>query len=129
MTITLTPEHERIIQAQLATGQFRSVEDVLEKVLAPLKSQAAEEATMDGGAKARAAAERIRQLRKGVTLDRPAGMSLRTRDLQASLPPARTLLRLSYIGVCSEYVNGSNCFGFVFSSRPLPLELASFRKN
>ena len=39
MTITLTPEHERIIQAQLATGQFRSVDDVLEKVLAPFKPQ------------------------------------------------------------------------------------------
>ena len=36
MTITITAEHERIIQAQLAIGQFRSVEEVLDKVLAPL---------------------------------------------------------------------------------------------
>jgi Arc/MetJ-type ribon-helix-helix transcriptional regulator len=77
MTITLTPEHERIIQAQLATGRFRSVEEVLEKVLAPLKSQASDEATIDEKGKARAAAERIRELRKGVTLERPQGMSLR----------------------------------------------------
>lgn len=77
MTITLTPEHERIIQAQLETGEFRSVEEVLEKVLAPLKSHASDEATMDDRAKAQAAAERLRQLRQGVTLDRPKGMSLR----------------------------------------------------
>ncbi len=77
MTITLTPEHERIIQDQLATGQFRSVEDVLEKVLAPLESKTFEEATLEEKAKAQAAAERIRELRQGVTLDRPEGMSLR----------------------------------------------------
>ena len=77
MTITLTPEHERIIQAQLASGQFRSVEEVLEKLLAALKSPASDEATISKEAKARAAAERIRELRKGVTLERPNGMSLR----------------------------------------------------
>jgi Arc/MetJ-type ribon-helix-helix transcriptional regulator len=77
MTITLNPEHERIIQAQLASGQFRSVEEVLEKALAPLKSQASDKATVDKEATARAAVERIRELRKGVTLDRPKGMSLR----------------------------------------------------
>jgi len=42
MTITLTPEHERIIQAQLATGQFRSVDEVLDTVLAPLKPKSPE---------------------------------------------------------------------------------------
>jgi Arc/MetJ-type ribon-helix-helix transcriptional regulator len=77
MTITLTPEHERIIQAQLATGEFRSVDEILEKALAPLKPHSADEPTPDDRAKARAAAERIRQLRQGVTLERPEGMSLR----------------------------------------------------
>ena len=76
MTITLTAEHERIIQAQLATGQLRSVEEVLDKVLSSLKP-ARPDVTADDGAKAQAAAERIRELRKGVTLDRPEGMSLR----------------------------------------------------
>jgi len=76
MTITLSPEHERIIQAQLATGQFRSVEEVFEKVLAPLKPQASA-ATIDEKGKAHAAAERIQDLRKGVTLERPEGISLR----------------------------------------------------
>lgn len=77
MTITLTAEHERIIQAQLATGQFRSVEEVLDKVLSPLKPARPALTAEDGAAKAQAAAERIRELRKGVTLDRPEGMSLR----------------------------------------------------
>jgi hypothetical protein len=77
MTITLTPEHERIIQAQLATGKFQSVEEVLDKVLAPLRPPASSEGAADDRMKAQAAAERIRQLRKGVTLDRPEGMSLR----------------------------------------------------
>lgn len=77
MTITLTPEHERIIQAQLATGLFRSVDEVLDKVLAPLKPPDLESAKEDALAKAQAAAERIRELRQGVTLDRPPGMSLR----------------------------------------------------
>jgi Arc/MetJ-type ribon-helix-helix transcriptional regulator len=75
MTITLTPEHERIIQAQLATGQFHSVEEVLDKALAPLKPQSP--GATDDTAKAQAAAESIREIRKGVTLDRPEGMSLR----------------------------------------------------
>ncbi len=77
MTITLTPEHERIIQAQLATGQFRSVDEVLDTVLAPLKSQNSETLEEEQVAQAQAAAESIRELRKGITLDRPEGMSLR----------------------------------------------------
>ncbi len=77
MTIILTPEHERIIQAQLATGEFRSVEELLEKLLAPLKPQTSEETTREDRAKAQAAAKRIGHLRQGVKIDRPGGMSLR----------------------------------------------------
>jgi len=77
MTITLTPEHERIIEAQLATGQFRSVDEVLDTVLAPLKLPSPETPDEEQAAQAQAAAERIRELRKGVTLDRPEGMTLR----------------------------------------------------
>ncbi len=76
MTIVLTPEHERIIRAQLATGQFRSVEEILDSVLAPFKTQSAIGAS-DNSTNAQNAAERIRELRKGVRLDRPEGMSLR----------------------------------------------------
>lgn len=77
MTITLTPEQERIIQAQFATGQFRSVDEVLDKALAPLSQQALTCTVSGDTTKAQAAAEQIRTLRKDVTLDRPKGMSLR----------------------------------------------------
>lgn len=77
MTITLTPEHERIIEAQLASGQFRSVDEVLDMVLAPLRQQSFDITDEDKKTKAQTAAKRIRELRKGVTLDRPEGMSLR----------------------------------------------------
>ena len=77
MTITLTPEHERIIQAQLASGKFHSVEEVLDQVFAPLKAQGSSTTPMDDTKKAQTAAERIRELRRGVTLDRPPGVSLR----------------------------------------------------
>jgi len=75
MTITLTPEQERIIQAQIASGRFRSVDEVLDQVLSFLKPQASEVPEQDE--RAQAAAERIRTLRRGVRLDRPSGMSLR----------------------------------------------------
>jgi Arc/MetJ-type ribon-helix-helix transcriptional regulator len=78
MTITLTPEHEGIIQAQLASGQFHSVDEVLDRALAPLRTSVVPEfSEEERKAKARAAVERILELSKGVTLDRPAGMSLR----------------------------------------------------
>ena len=36
MTIELKPEHQRIIQQQLATGRYRSVEEVLDTALSKL---------------------------------------------------------------------------------------------
>ena len=36
MTIELKPEHERIIEQQLATGNFKSVDEVLATALASL---------------------------------------------------------------------------------------------
>ena len=36
MTVELKPEHERIIQEQLASGQFKSVDEVLTIALASL---------------------------------------------------------------------------------------------
>ena len=77
MTITLTPEHERIIEAQIAAGQFHSVEELLEQALTPFKQSRPETAAEEKTAQAQAAAERIRELRKGVTLERPEGMTLR----------------------------------------------------
>ncbi len=79
MTITLRPEHERIIEAQLASGKFRSVDEVLEYYLTPVSADVPDEMIPEEKRKERAyaAAERIRELRKNVTLDRPKGMSLR----------------------------------------------------
>lgn len=57
MTITLTPEHERIIQAQIASGRFRSPEEVVGEALALLRPQDTETAATAnhrGGGKARA---------------------------------------------------------------------------
>ncbi len=77
MTITLTPEHERIIEAQIAAGQFHSVEELLDQALAPFQQSRPETIAEEKTAQAQAAAECIRELRKGVTLDRPEGVSLR----------------------------------------------------
>lgn len=77
MIITLTPEHERLIQAQMATGQFHSIDEVLTCALTAFQPPAPADFNKHRNAKAQAAAERIRELRKGVTLERPAGMSMR----------------------------------------------------
>jgi len=77
MTITLTPEHERIIEAQIASGQFHSVEELLDRALTPFKPSCPETATEEKTAQAQAAAEIIHELRQGVTLDLPKGMTLR----------------------------------------------------
>ena len=39
MTITLTPEQERIIQQEIESGHFRSPEEVLEHALAALQEK------------------------------------------------------------------------------------------
>ena len=77
MTITLTPEHERIIEAQIAAGQFQSVEELLDRALSPFKPSLSETAAEEKTVQAQTAAERIRELRQGVTLERPEGMTLR----------------------------------------------------
>ncbi len=76
MTIEIhNPELESLIQQELKAGHFASVEDMLlQAVRAARQSPAVDEQVV---AKAQEAAARIRELRKGVTLDRPKGMSLR----------------------------------------------------
>ena len=39
MTINLKPEQERIIQAEIASGHFRSAEEVVDHALAALQAQ------------------------------------------------------------------------------------------
>ena len=74
MTIEIhNPELESLLQEQLKAGNFASVEDML------LQTFRGTQALTDEQRKAKAleAAARIRELRKGVTLERPEGMSLR----------------------------------------------------
>ena len=74
MTIEIhNPELESILQQQLKAGNFASVEDLLLRTFRGAQLAADEQ----WKAKALEAAARIRELRKGVTLNRPEGMSLR----------------------------------------------------
>ncbi len=76
MTIEIqNPELESIIQQELEAGHFASVEDMLLQTFRAARQSPAVEAQL--AAKAQEAAASIRELRKGVTLDRPKGMSLR----------------------------------------------------
>jgi Arc/MetJ-type ribon-helix-helix transcriptional regulator len=45
MTITLKPERERIIQAEIASGHFRNPEEVLDHALAALRQKECEQKT------------------------------------------------------------------------------------
>ena len=65
-----------ILQQRLRTGRFTSVEEMLLETFKGTPSLT-EVSIEDRKAKAFEAASRIRELRKGVTLDRPEGMSLR----------------------------------------------------
>jgi hypothetical protein len=74
MTIEIhNPELESILQQQLKAGNFVNIEDLLLQTFRGAQFPDDEQKK----AKALEAAARIRELRKGVTLDRPAGMSLR----------------------------------------------------
>ena len=72
MTITLTPDQERAIQEAIRTGLVRSVDEFIGTAIEALPRH---NAGFDVE-KARQAGARIRELRKGVRLDR-RGMSFR----------------------------------------------------
>jgi hypothetical protein len=77
MTIEIhNQELEGILERRLKDGNFASVEDLLLQMFrdAQIPPDVLEE---ERKARASEAASRIRELRKGVTLDRPEGMSLR----------------------------------------------------
>ena len=72
MGITLTPEQQDVIQQAIQSGLARSVDEFLDSAVGALSRR-------QGGfdrEKARRAGARIRELRKGVTLDLQ-GMSIR----------------------------------------------------
>ncbi len=72
MSITLTPEQQGVIEQAIQSGLVRSVDEFLDSAVGALSRR-------EGGfdrEKARRAGARIRELRKGVTLDLQ-GMSIR----------------------------------------------------
>ena len=72
MIITLKPDQERAIRQAIEAGLLRSVDEFIETAIDALPR-------LDSGfdqEKARAAVERIREIRKGVKLDLQ-GMSMR----------------------------------------------------
>jgi hypothetical protein len=78
MTIEIhNAELEGLLRRYLTAGEFASVEDLLLQTLR--RTQETPDSSAEGERKLRAsrAAERIRELRRGTTLDRPAGVSLR----------------------------------------------------
>lgn len=70
MTITLSPELERLVNQRIANGEFENVEDVLAAALQRLGTSPGPEPDHSASERTnvREAIKRIRQLRKGVTL-------------------------------------------------------------
>jgi Arc/MetJ-type ribon-helix-helix transcriptional regulator len=65
MTITLRPEQERVIQQAIDTGMYNSVDEVLDRALESIRKL---ETSRPALTRSQVAGERIRELRKGVTL-------------------------------------------------------------
>jgi len=76
MTLTLKPEHERIVTEELQTGHYQSAEDVMARALEALREKEHAPSRHEGKRDPRKAAARIRERRKGVKLG-----GLRIRDL------------------------------------------------
>ncbi len=66
MVIELKPEHQRIIEDAVQSGHYRSVDECLDEAFAAWKTR--DNQPKFDREKARAAADRIRELRKGVSL-------------------------------------------------------------
>jgi Arc/MetJ-type ribon-helix-helix transcriptional regulator len=66
MTIELKPEHSRIIEDAVQSGHYRSVDEFLDEAFAAWRTR--DNQPKFDREKARAAARRIRELRKGVSL-------------------------------------------------------------
>lgn len=71
MTIQLNPEQEHVIHQALETGKYRSVDEVLDSALEVIRQR---EGIPPALMRSQLAGQRIRELRKGVTLD---GLSIK----------------------------------------------------
>ncbi len=67
MTITLRPEYEQIIARAIQSGVYQTPDQVIERALEALRGQS-DPATSPPLMRSQIAAQRIRELRKGVTL-------------------------------------------------------------
>jgi len=78
MTIEIrNAELEVLLQRRLKAGNFANVEDMLLQTFRDAQRPLCDSVDEERKAKALEAAARIREMRKGVRLDRPQGMSLR----------------------------------------------------
>lgn len=72
MTITLRPEQEKVIQQAIETGMYNSVDEVLDMALESIRKH---EVFHPALTRSQIAGQRIRELRKNITL---GGLSIRT---------------------------------------------------
>jgi Arc/MetJ-type ribon-helix-helix transcriptional regulator len=66
ITITLRPEQERVIQQAIETGMYKSVDEALDSALESIRMR---ERFNADATRSQLAGQRIRELRKGATLD------------------------------------------------------------
>jgi Arc/MetJ-type ribon-helix-helix transcriptional regulator len=77
MAIDVKPETERLVQDEIRSGHFQTVDELIVKGVEAWREKSQRERGAESSADARRrAADRIRELRKGVRLERN-GMSLR----------------------------------------------------
>jgi Arc/MetJ-type ribon-helix-helix transcriptional regulator len=65
MTIQLNPEQERVIHQAIETGKYHSVDEVLDSALDSIRQRVQPPPALT---RSQIAGQRIRELRKGVTL-------------------------------------------------------------
>jgi Arc/MetJ-type ribon-helix-helix transcriptional regulator len=77
MSIDVKPETERLVQEQIRSGHFQSVDDLILQGIQAWREKSLREGALETSPDARRrAAARIRELRKGVRLERN-GLTLR----------------------------------------------------
>ena len=77
MTIRVTPETERLVQGEIQSGHFTSVDDLIVQGVRAWRERSHLEGALEASPEVRRrAVERIRELRKGVRMERD-GLTLR----------------------------------------------------
>ena len=71
MTLRVTPETERLVQGEIQSGHFTSVDDLIVQGVRAWRERSQAESLLDAPPEVRRrAVERIRELRKGVRMER-----------------------------------------------------------